>query len=152
MSLEMRMPTVSICIPSYKRPDLLKVALDSCLAQTFQDFEIVIVDDSPDLESEKLVRSISGKQPISYVRNPRRTGQANSKNQLLDLAEGEFVVLLHDDNFLTPTALADLVQPLLEHPNVVASFGYEYFLSHEGDVLEAESTTLNNKYCRTPDR
>ena len=36
------MPKVSICIPTYKRPELLKVALDSCLAQTFKDFEVVI--------------------------------------------------------------------------------------------------------------
>jgi glycosyltransferase involved in cell wall biosynthesis len=57
------MPKVSICIPTYKHPDLLKVAVDSRLAQTFQDFEVVISDDSPDTRTEEMFRNISAKQP-----------------------------------------------------------------------------------------
>ena len=45
---------------------------------------------------------------FNYVRNHAGTGQASNVNQLFGLAEGEFLVLLHDDNFLMPTALEDL--------------------------------------------
>src|SRR3984893_9230615 len=106
------MPTVSICIPTYKRPDLLKIALNSCLAQTFQDFEVIIVDDSPDALTENMVRNMRTTRPIEYVRNAHRTGQANSKNQLFDLARAEFIVMLHHDNLLLPSALEDLIKPL----------------------------------------
>jgi glycosyltransferase involved in cell wall biosynthesis len=146
------MPKVSICIPTYKRPDLLKVALDSCLAQTFQDFEVVIVDDSPDVLTENMIRNMRATRAIEYVRNAHRTGQANSKNQLFDLARGEFIVLLHDDNILMPTALDDLIKPLQKNPAVVASFGKQYWLTHEGSILEAESARLNERYFRTDDR
>jgi len=146
------MPKVSICIPTYKRPEFLKVALDSCLAQTFQDFEVTIVDDSPDARTENMVGNMRATRAIEYIRNAHRTGQANSKNQLFDRANGEFIVLLHDDNILTPTALDDLIKPLQDNPGVVASFGKQYFLTHEGTFLEAESTMMNQRYCRTDDR
>jgi len=49
---------VSIIIPTYKRPDLIKRAIRSILNQTYQDFEIVIIDDSPDDETEKVVKNL----------------------------------------------------------------------------------------------
>jgi GT2 family glycosyltransferase len=146
------MPKVSICIPTYKRPDLLKVAIDSCSAQTFRDFEIVISDDSPDTRIEEMVRTISTEQPIRYVRNVPGLGQAKNVNHLFSLAEAEFLVLLHDDDFLTPNALADLIVPLQENPSVVASLGKQYWASHDGAILHEKSKALNERYSKTDDR
>jgi glycosyltransferase involved in cell wall biosynthesis len=146
------MPKVSICIPTYNRPDLLKIAVDSCLAQTFQDFEIVISDDSPDTRTEEMVRSISASQVVRYVRNSPGLGQARNVNQLFNLADGEFLALLHDDDTLTPTALADLIKPLQNHATVVASFGKQHLITHEGTVLDLQSQELNERYCKTDER
>ena len=146
------MPRVSICIPSYKRPDLLKVAVESCLAQTFKDFEIVISDDSPDTRTEEMVRSLSVSQPVRYERNIPGLGQARNVNRLFDLAESEFLVLLHDDDFLMPNALTDLIAPLLNNPSVVASLGKQYLASHEGSILDQESKVFNERYSKTDDR
>jgi glycosyltransferase involved in cell wall biosynthesis len=146
------MPRVSICIPTYKRPGLLKVAVDSCLGQTFRDFEIVISDDSPDFHTEEMVRSISSAHAIRYVHNRPGLGQAKNVNQLFNLANAEFLVLLHDDDFLMPGALSDLLASLQENPSVVASFGKQYLASHDGNILELESKIANERYCKTDDR
>jgi glycosyltransferase involved in cell wall biosynthesis len=146
------MPKVSICIPTYKRPDLLKVAVDSCLVQTFQDFEIVISDDSPDTRTEEMVGNISSKHLIRYVHNVPGFGQARNVNQLFSLATGEFLVLLHDDNFLMPSALEDLLKPLQENPTVVASFGKDYLAANDGAILYSESELVNRRYSKTDDR
>jgi GT2 family glycosyltransferase len=143
------MPRVSICIPTYRRPDLIKVAIDSCLAQTYQDFEIIIVDDSPDTMTQELVATISSRQPVNYVKNPDKTSQARGVNQLFGLAEGEFLVLLHDDNFLMPTALEELIKPLETNPEVVASFGKDYLANNDGSILGPESEVLNKHYWKT---
>jgi glycosyltransferase involved in cell wall biosynthesis len=145
-------PQVSICIPTYKRPDLLKVALDSCLAQTFGDFEIIISDDSQDTRTEEMIDSFSSKQPIRYVRNVPGLGQARNVNQLFGLAGGEFLVLLHDDNFLMPSALEDLFMPLRQNPMVVASFGKDYLAANDGVILDSESEIVNRRYGKTDDR
>jgi GT2 family glycosyltransferase len=142
------MPKISICIPTYKRHDLLKVAVEACLEQTFQDFEIVISDDSPDTKTEDVVRNISARQTIRYVRNTPGLGQAKNVNQLFNLAQGEFLVLVHDDNFQMPTALEDLLNPLEEHPSVVASFGKHYVARNDGSILYQESETVNRNYFK----
>jgi glycosyltransferase involved in cell wall biosynthesis len=146
------MPKVSICIPTYRRPDLIRVALDSCLRQTFQDFEIVISDDSPDTRTGEFVRDLSAHQPIRYVHNVPGLGQARNVNQLFGLAQGEFLVLLHDDDFLMPTALEELIKPLETNAAVVASFGKEYLANDDGTILESESQLLNQHYWKTDDR
>jgi glycosyltransferase involved in cell wall biosynthesis len=146
------MPKVSICIPTYKRPELIKVAIESCLAQTYEDFEIVIVDDSPDTMTKELVATISSKQRVNYVKNPGKTSQARGVNQLFGLAQGEFLVLLHDDNLLTPNALEDLIKPLQESANVVGSFGKDYLANDDGTILDAESALLNHHFWKTDDR
>jgi GT2 family glycosyltransferase len=146
------MPRVSICISTYKRPDLVKVAIGSCLAQTFKDFEIVIVDDSPDAMTEELIATIPPKQHVNYVHNPRKTSQAHGVNQLFGLAEGEFLVLLHDDNILVPTALEKMLKPLQGNPEIVASFGKDYLAKDDGTILDSESELLNQHYWKTDDR
>jgi glycosyltransferase involved in cell wall biosynthesis len=130
----------------------LKVALDSCLAQTFEDFEIVISDDSPDTRTEEMIHSFSSRQPIRYLRNVPGLGQARNVNQLCSLADGEFIVLLHDDNFLMPSALEDLLKPLRENPGVVASFGKDYLATNDGTILDSESEQTNRRYSKTDDR
>ncbi len=142
------MPTVSICIPTFKRPDLLKVAIESCLAQTFKDFEVVISDDSPDTRTEEMVRSLSASQKIRYVHNVPGLGQARNVNQLFNSAQGEFLLLLHDDDFLTSIALETLVEPL-QQLNVVAAFGRQYLATHEGTILATDSEAMNRRYFRT---
>jgi glycosyltransferase involved in cell wall biosynthesis len=146
------MPAVSICIPTYKRPELLKLALESCLAQTFADFEIVIGDDSPDSQSAEKIRALRAPQPIRYFRNLPRAGQARNVNQLFAAAQGEFFVLLHDDDVLLPNALDTLIKPLQQNPTLVASFGKQLVINNDGDVLRSESESLNRKYCRTDQR
>jgi glycosyltransferase involved in cell wall biosynthesis len=146
------MPKVSICIPTYQRPDLLKVAVDSCLAQTFQDCELIISDDSPDTRTEEMVRNLSPKHRIRYLHNVPGLGQARNVNQLFSLAAGEFLVLLHDDNFLMPSALEDLLKCLEENPTVVASFGKDYLAANDGTILDSESELVNRRYSKTDDR
>lgn len=146
------MPQVSICIPTYKRPDLLKVALDSCVTQTFQDFEVIISDDSPDTRTEEMIHNFSSKQPIRYVHNVPGLGQARNVNQLFSLADGEFLVLLHDDNFLMPSALENLLKPLEEYPAVIASFGKDYLAANDGTILDSQSELASQRYSKTDDR
>ncbi len=146
------MPAVSICIPTYKRPQLLNLAVESCLAQTFTDFEIIIGDDSPDSQSKETIHLLRTSHTIRYFRNSPRAGQARNVNQLFAATEGEFLVLLHDDDVLLPNALENLIKPLQQNPNLVAAFGKQLVIDNEGAVLQPESEALNRKYCRTDQR
>lgn len=99
---------VSVVIPTYNRPDYLKRLLASIAAQTFRDFEVIIVNDhSNQLEEyEKVVNSFRSCFPkLEYLTNDRQQGAPFSRNRGIRAAQGEFVALVDDDDFWFPTKL-----------------------------------------------
>lgn len=92
------MPRVSVVIPTCNRPDLLPRAIRSVLAQTFQDFEIIVIDDGDKERAEDTVRSFSDSR-MRYLKNdpPKRGGSA-TRNIGINAAKGEYVAFLDDDD------------------------------------------------------
>lgn len=120
----MSAPLVSICIPAYSRPRELKEALESALAQDFEDLEVVVGDDSGDLE--EVVRSV-GDRRVRYLRNSVRLGMAGNWSSTLDNARGRYRALLMDDDVLLPRFLSETVQALGADPSVGIAFTDHYY-------------------------
>jgi len=99
-------PTVSVIIPAYKVAPFIRETLDSTFAQTFTDFEaIVINDDSPDTQQlEQALESYSGK--IVYLKQPNR-GAGAARNSGLRVARGEYVAFLDGDDVWLPEFLTE---------------------------------------------
>lgn len=112
----MKSPLVSICIPTYNRPDLLKEALQSCLNQTFSDFEIIITDNSPNEDSRKIIQEV-GDGRIRYFKNAGNLGAHASSVRAFSLAGGKYIKWLMDDDLLKPDFLALTVEALEKHPS-----------------------------------
>jgi glycosyltransferase involved in cell wall biosynthesis len=130
-------PLVSVCIPTYKRPAALERALRSVIAQDYDAVEIVVSDDSPDALSEPVVERARGLTafPIRYGRNDPKLGQNANVNRLFHEAGGAYLILLHDDDLLSPGAITQLMQPVLADPHVRVVFGKQ-------DVIDADGTPL----------
>lgn len=139
---------VSICIPTYNRPDLLKQAVLSALDQTYTDIEIIISDDSSDDLSEIMLMTLGHSDKIRYYHNQPALKQASNVNQLFDLAQGDRLVLLHDDDLLLPTAIEDMLNCWQDHPDLVVCFGKQYIINMQGELLERASQKLNQDYYR----
>ncbi len=108
-------PLVSICIPAYARPRELRQAIDSVLIQEPGDLEVVVGDDSGDLEP--VVQAV-GDDRVVYVRNERRLGMAGNWNAVLDRSRGRFVGLLMDDDRLLPGFLRAVVDRFDDDPGL----------------------------------
>jgi glycosyltransferase involved in cell wall biosynthesis len=105
------MPKVSVIIPTRNRSRLLRQAIVSVLRQSFQDFEIIIIDDASDDDTRAAVAS----QPdvrIRYFRHAANRGEAASRNAGIAHATGEYIALLDDDDSWLPEKLAVQVQLL----------------------------------------
>jgi glycosyltransferase involved in cell wall biosynthesis len=113
----MTVPLVTICLPTYRRLDLLERALKSCLAQTFPDFEIVVSDDDPEQSARGLVERLNHVS-IRYVVNTRARGWVGNTNYALSCARGRYIKFLHDDDLLKPRCLERMVAVLETHPEV----------------------------------
>ena len=142
---------VSICIPTYERPDLVYQAIESGLNQTYRPIEIIVCDDSKTDASEQMIQSLNGidDKVVRYYRNQPALGQAGNVNRLFDLAQGDRLVLLHDDDLLMPDALKKMTDCWQTNPNLVACFGKQSIINMAGEILEERSEQLNQTYHRT---
>lgn len=104
-------PRVSVITPAYKAADFLKVAVDSVLAQTEQDFELIIVDDcSPDGTKAVIAALAARDARIRPIYLEKNRGAAHALNRATDAARGRWVALLDADDWFA----ADRLQRLLD--------------------------------------
>ena len=98
--------TVSICVPTYNGARYLRQCLDSALAQTFADFELLVVDDrSTDSTLDLAQHYVGGDPRISVRRNEQNLGLVANWNRCVELARGEWVKFLFQDDLLEPSCL-----------------------------------------------
>lgn len=118
-------PFVSILIPTYRRPQLLRDAIASALNQdTSIPFEVVIVDNEQDpkisAQVDQAVRSF-GRPNLMLYRNTTNIGMYGNWNRCIELARGEWVSILSDDDLLTPQFLPTAADYLTESRLVASS-------------------------------
>ena len=107
---------VSVLTPIYKTDErFLREAIESVLKQTFTDFEFLLLDDCPEDDREKVVRSYDDKR-IVYLKNDRNLGITASRNKLIDLAKGEYLAVFDHDDICRPERFAKEVAYLDAHP------------------------------------
>jgi glycosyltransferase involved in cell wall biosynthesis len=141
--------TVSVCLPTCNRPDLIVQCLDSCLSQDYPHVEIVIGDDSRDDRTARLIAEHYAHDPrIRYVRNDLPLGQARNVASLFERAAGDLIMLIHDDDYLARDAIARLIALWDAHPQLEVAFGDQYEVDAEGRVNARRSATLNAAFQR----
>jgi len=113
------MPKVSICIPAFNYAHFLADAIDSVLAQTYQDFELLVIDNcSTDNTKDVVGEYMSTDSRIRYVCNESNIGPVKNLNRCLELASGEYVKILCADDMLSPACLERMVAVLEQYPDV----------------------------------
>jgi glycosyltransferase involved in cell wall biosynthesis len=143
---------VSICLPTCNRPDLIVQCIDSCLAQSYGNLEIVIGDDSKDTVTQQLIAARYAQEPrLRYTLNQPPLGQARNVANLFERASGDKILLIHDDDLLTTDGVEKLVSLWTLHPQLDAAFGDQYEADHSGAVDFDASVRLNSAFRRTRD-
>ena len=111
------MTKVSVLIPTYNTKEKwLKESLQSILDQTFQDFEIIVLDDGSDHSPEAAVLSFHDDR-IKFYKNETNLGVGKTRNKLLDLATGEYIAFQDADDISDPSRLEKQVQFLDTNPD-----------------------------------
>ncbi len=107
-------PKVSICMPTYKFPRYLPEAIESVLAQTYRDFELLIIDDCSQDGSTDIIAGYAKKDArITFRVNERNVGMVNNWNLCLSQARGEYIKFLFgDDLFASTTTVSRMVELL----------------------------------------
>ena len=98
------MPTVSVVIPTFNRAHLITCAIKSILAQTYQDFEIIVVDDGSLDETEKSIQKCEDNR-IKYIKHQKTKGPGAARNSGIDASSGDYIAFLDSDDEWLPTKL-----------------------------------------------
>lgn len=102
---------VSVIIPTYKRSDYLTRAVNSVLSQSYENIEVIVVDDNGNdspfrAKTEQMMKDYYfGNEKVKYIKNEKNIGGANSRNVGAKLASGDFLCFLDDDDVFLPTKI-----------------------------------------------
>lgn len=127
-------PTVTVLIPVHNRVGYIRDAIDSVLAQSFADFELLIVDDASTDGSADAVASYRDRR-LRLLCNKTQLGIPGSRNRGIDEARGEFLAFLDSDDRARPARLARQVAFLRAHPDYAAVSSWIEWMSREGKPL-----------------
>ena len=126
-------PLVSVIIPVYNGARYLGAALESVFAQTYREFEVIVVDDGSTDESGVIAQ---GFRDVRYLQQPNQ-GVAAARNHGLEAARGEFFAFLDQDDLWTPDKLKLQVEYLLSHPDVGYTLTQQKYFLDPGGTLPA---------------
>jgi len=115
-------PKISVIIPTFSPGPGIRTAVRSLLQQTWNNIEIIIVDDaSPEMYSGIFEELKAEDSRIRLIRHAKNSGAYVARNSGLKVANGEFITIHDDDDWSHPDKLARQVNPLLEDASIVAS-------------------------------
>ncbi len=113
-------PKVSICIPTYNRERYLQETLGSVFAQTYKDYEVVVVDDGSTDNTAQVVKDAAGDVRYCWQQNQ---GEAAARNKLVALARGRYISFIDSDDLLVPDAIERMVTAIEAEPDDVIVYG-----------------------------
>ncbi len=129
-------PKVSILMPCYRGVKYLEAAVESCLRQSFADFELICVDDkSPDDTLDFLRKLARRDARIRVIARDKNGGQGRAFQTALDASRGAFVTRLAQDDVFYPDALAVMLAELERHPEAGMTYCDMEQIDPEGKVL-----------------
>jgi len=128
-------PQISVIMSVYNGQLFLKEAVESILAQSFTDFEFIIIDDGSTDKSPSILRSYADMdERIRLVRHPNR-GLTKALNEGLQMARGEFIARMDGDDIALPQRFEKQINYLRDSPDCAAVSGNVMFIDSEGATL-----------------
>jgi glycosyltransferase involved in cell wall biosynthesis len=126
------MKKVSIIIPFHNRIDWTKEAIQSVIDQTYQNFEIILIDDGSEGNYETEIRQLDKR--IIYFRQPQG-GPSSARNVGIRASTGDFIAFLDSDDIFLPEKLCVQLEKMEEHPDLLFSHTSYYLIDEQNNQL-----------------
>lgn len=133
------MPRVGIGLPVYNGENFIKAAIDSVLAQTFEDLELIISDNASTDRTQEICQTYAQRDKrIRYYRNSQNIGAAPNYNRVFALSSAEYFKWIAHDDIIAPSYLQRCVEVMDQEPNVVVCFPAITYIDAQGEVLKQQ--------------
>ncbi len=135
MTTQLSTPLITTVIPTFRRPELLKRAIQSILNQTYKNFKVIIYDDASEDETEDVVIDFKKKDPrVKYFRNPKNIGSIENYSYAMKHIATPLFSFLSDDDFLLPNFFTDAVEALKQNPEAICFCGGSLMIDFNGKI------------------
>ena len=139
------MPIVSVAIPSYNHEKYVGECIQSILNQTYQDFEIIITDDSSTDRTVEVIESFNDPR-IKLFRNTNNIGAPASINNCVRHASGKYIASLGSDDAWYPEKLDMQVRYLDQHPDIAVVFSQVDWVDESGNLIANEQNPYKDVF------
>ncbi|HEX3008562.1 MAG TPA: glycosyltransferase family 2 protein [Bacteroidales bacterium] len=140
----MKEPLVSVIIPTYNREHLIVKAIDSVMKQTFQDFEILIIDDASTDNTIQVLKNLNNPK-VQYYQLEKNGGQCIARNYGIKRAKGKYIAFLDSDDEWLPHKLEKQIECFSKGPK---NLGSVYSYSYSKDMIKNRTTLIQGNYYR----
>lgn len=146
---------VSVIIPTYRQPNNICRAVDSVLAQTLSDLEVIVVDDNdPNFKERKLtelaMRKYVGDSRVKYIKHEKNKGGSAARNTGWRNSSGTYIAFLDDDDEFMKDRLENMVQCLDTHDSSWGACYSAYYIKRSNGRVNKSSVRLEGDvYVRT---
>ncbi|MDY6782131.1 MAG: glycosyltransferase [Cyanobacteriota bacterium] len=125
---------ISIIIPVYNGEKTIEKTLNSVFQQTFQDIEILIIDDGSQDKTLEIVNK-TGESKLK-IHSQKNSGQAAARNKGIELAKGEYIAFLDADDLWTPDKLERQLNSLQTHPEAAVAYSWTDYIDESGSFVQ----------------
>ena len=124
--VDQKSPLISIIVPAYKVEKYIRRCLDSLVNQTYQNLQIILIDDGSPDQSGQICDEYASKDPRITVIHQKNGGLSDARNKGLDLASGDYIGFVDSDDWVHTEMYQQLMEAVLEHHVDIAICGHYY--------------------------
>lgn len=144
----MNNPFFSILIPCYNAQNGLNKAINSCLSQTFNDYEIILVDDKSQDKTIEILKDFNIDKFKYYINNNQKYGRLNTRSFLINKANGQYIIWLEPFDEISPDFLKNAYEEIIEKNYDIIEYSIIWRTNKENfDLGQLEETEYSNDNC-----
>jgi len=129
------MSKVSVVIPTYNRPELLRRAIASIQAQTYKDYDVSVIQNGPHTESKEIVEGFKKEGLPIHYHHIKRADPSHARNVGVGLSHGEYIAFLDDDDQWLPEKLERQIRPLDQDPALGFIACQAWLINEQDEVI-----------------
>jgi glycosyltransferase involved in cell wall biosynthesis len=142
----MQEPVITVILPAFNAEQFIKKAIESILAQTFSNFELIIINDGSTDNTDQVIRSFTDSR-IKYIKNSENKGLIDTLNKGIDEAKGKYIARMDADDISLPTRFEIQVNYLNNHSDVDIVASTIIFINEKGEqtgTWPLDTKTINS--------
>jgi glycosyltransferase involved in cell wall biosynthesis len=129
-------PMVSVLVPSYNHGAYIRERIDSILTQTYQDFELIVIDDRSSDNSDAIITELQNQHGFKYVKNEFNSGSPFSAwERICQLAKGEYIWICESDDVADPRFLQSAIDSFSNSPKAVLFYSNSHVINERSEII-----------------